>query len=57
MSYTVDVAQGLKTRGIVTFLLIAFGLDVRAWALSLAHSSLNIVGGCIHCGGDRVAER
>ena len=37
MSYTVDVAQGHTIRGIDTFLLIAFGLDVRAWLFSLTH--------------------
>jgi hypothetical protein len=30
MSHTVDIAQGHKTRGIVAFLPISFGLEVRA---------------------------
>ena len=40
IGYTVDVAHGRTIREIVTFLLIAFGLDVRAWVLILAHSSI-----------------
>jgi hypothetical protein len=36
MSYTVDIAQGHKTRGIVVFLLIAFGPDVSLRMPSLA---------------------
>jgi hypothetical protein len=31
MSHTVDIAQGHKTRGIVAFLPISFGLGVRMY--------------------------
>ena len=57
MSHAVDIAQPYKTRGIITFPLVASGLGVSAWMSSLACSLINIVGDCPRCGGGRVAER
>ena len=57
MSHTVDVVDSHKTRGIVAFLPIVFGLGVNAWVSNLARSSFSIVGDCTRCGGGRVAER
>jgi hypothetical protein len=41
MSHTVDVAQGHKSRGVVAFIPIAFGLDVSICVPSLAYSRSN----------------
>ena len=38
MSHTVDVAQGHKSRGVVAFIPIVFGLGVSRWVPSLAYS-------------------
>ena len=37
MSHTVDVAQGHKSRGVVAFIPIAFGLGVSMWVPGLVH--------------------
>jgi hypothetical protein len=38
MSHTVDVAQDHKSRGVVAFTPIAFGLGLSIWVPSLAYS-------------------
>jgi hypothetical protein len=40
MNHTAGVVQGHKTRGIVAFLPIAFGLGVSIWVPSLARSPI-----------------
>jgi hypothetical protein len=41
MGHTVDVAQGHKSRGVVAFIPIVFGLGVSRWVPSLAYSRSN----------------